>query len=189
MNKRQQNIGTLRTIFLIGFSGSGKSTVGPLLARRLNAEFIDTDTVIEEQAGRTIAHIFAVDGEAAFRSLETDLIRQLAGNPPSVRVIALGGGAFQNPGNRELIAASGITVYLQCTAREIYRRLKHAGDRPLLNARSGPVTMETITGLLATRREAYRMADLTVATSSRTAAEAAEMIETRIRKRYGTHQS
>jgi len=189
VNKRQQNIGTVRTIFLIGFSGSGKSTVGPLLAQRLNAEFIDTDTLIEEQTGRTIAQIFAADGEVAFRSLETDLICQMAGNVPSVRVIALGGGAFQSPGNRELISASGVTVYLQCAVRELYRRLKSATDRPLLNARSGPVTIETIAGLLATRRKAYRMADLTVATSSRTAAEAAEMIETRIRKRYGTHQS
>jgi shikimate kinase len=123
----------LRRIVLTGFMGSGKSTVGPLLARRLGWSFLDVDEVIEAEAGLTIAEIFARHGEAAFRDREQATIASLAGGDSLV--LALGGGAIEHPATlTRLVAAPGtLLVHLQV---ELATALSRCGGgkqtRPLL---------------------------------------------------------
>lgn len=173
-------------IWLIGFSGSGKSTVGPELARLLRLRFVDTDAEIERIAGRSIADIFAKYGELRFRKMESQVIRKVAqANKPTV--VALGGGAFQSPVNRAIILKSGTTVYLRTSVRIIYRRLSSQTDRPLLQVR--PVKGETlrearfrrIKEMISKREQQYRTADINVSTSSKKPTEVARIISQKAR--------
>lgn len=175
-------------VFLIGFSGCGKSTIGPRLARRLKARFYDTDAMIEQQTARKINEIFREDGEAWFREQELETVRQLVCGSQR-KVIALGGGAFGNRTNRALIRRSGVVVYLSCSVRELYRRLQHLSDRPLLNGR--PAAGETmrqaklrkIADLLENREDAYRQAHLRVSTADKTVTECVAQVYRKV-KRY-----
>jgi shikimate kinase len=134
-------------LVVTGFMGTGKSTIGQLAAARLGLAFVDTDTEIEKQAGRTIADIFAQDGEPAFRQLEAEICVRIAGQ--SGQVVATGGGALLNPQIREAFTASGLVVCLTCDLDEIIRRVGNDPARPLftvdrdqlakrLAARTGP---------------------------------------------------
>ena len=122
----------LRRIVLTGFMGSGKSTVGPLLARRLGWSFLDVDEVIEAEAGLTIAEIFARHGEAAFRDREQATIASLAGGDSLV--LALGGGAIEHPATlTRLVTAPGtLLVHLQVELATALSRCGGARTRPLL---------------------------------------------------------
>ena len=117
-------------IVLVGLPGSGKSTVGRQLARRLNLSFTDSDHVIEQRIGCSIRDFFEREGEAAFRDIEQsvlhDLTEGLAG------VLATGGGAVLRPANRERLRESGQVIYLRSTPEEVFRRVRHDGNRPLL---------------------------------------------------------
>jgi shikimate kinase len=104
-----------RRIILTGFMGSGKSTVGPLLAARLGWQFLDADSVLETEAGLTIAEIFAHRGEAAFRDIEHSTIARLASSDSLV--LALGGGAIERPQTRELLLASPGTLLVHLEVR------------------------------------------------------------------------
>lgn len=120
-------------LYLVGFMGSGKSTVGRALADQLGWYFSDIDSEIEQQEGRTIADIFARHGEAWFRGIESDALRRRAssieaGNP---YVVAVGGGACVQPGNWQAITNSGITIWLQCSLNRIRRRVFDDATRPL----------------------------------------------------------
>lgn len=142
-------------IFLAGFMGCGKSTIGPLLGGRLGWPFVDLDTEIERRAGRSIPEIFAQEGEAAFRDREHEALREqaelgLAGQP---RVVALGGGAFAYARNRGLLNEVGVTVWLDADADTLWNRVRLEAHRPLARDRAA---FET---LLASRREAYALAD------------------------------
>jgi shikimate kinase len=117
-------------IVLVGMPGSGKSTVGRQLARRLAFSFVDSDHVIEQRAGCSIPDYFAREGEAAFRDLEEAVIADLTQRPSGV--IATGGGAVLRPVNRERLRAAGQVIYLRSTPEEIFRRLRHDTNRPLL---------------------------------------------------------
>ena len=108
-------------IFLTGFSGSGKSTIGPLLANSLGYEFIDLDQMIEKQAGKTITLIFAENGEEYFRKLEFHALEGVV--EQTNLVISLGGGVLQNDRSYELIKATGTLVYLKSPARTLAKRL------------------------------------------------------------------
>jgi shikimate kinase len=110
--------------------GSGKSTVGRQLARRLGLPFTDTDHAIEQLAGCSIREFFDREGEAAFRDIEEEVIRELGNGPAGV--LATGGGAVLRPANRERLRAAGHTIYLRSTPEEIFRRLRHDTNRPLL---------------------------------------------------------
>ena len=159
--------GSHTKIFLIGFSGCGKSTIGPRLAHRLNLDFHDTDLLIEKRFRKTIVQIFKQQGETRFRELEAEIIQSLSGrNKPMI--VALGGGAFQKKTNRDLIANAGVSVYLSCSACELTRRLRHATDRPLV---SGKKMNERIKSLLKRRIHNYRKADLICSTSERSVSE------------------
>ena len=125
---------TLPAVALVGFMGAGKTTVGELLAVRIGWRFVDLDRVIEAREGRSVPEIFAKDGEARFRQLEDLALSEILSNLRSERlVIALGGGAFMNPGIRSRLEASGVTaVWLHADAAELYRRCEHpATERPL----------------------------------------------------------
>lgn len=117
-------------IALVGMPGSGKSTVGRHLARQLGAAFVDTDAEIERRIGMPIRDYFAAHGEAAFRDIEEAVVDEVTQGPPAV--IATGGGAVLRPANREALHARTQVFYLRSSADELYRRLRHDTQRPLL---------------------------------------------------------
>ncbi|MCE3272532.1 MAG: shikimate kinase [Ramlibacter sp.] len=110
--------------------GSGKSTVGRQLSRRLRLPFFDSDHLIEEHLGCTIKDFFAREGEAAFRDVEERVIRDAMQGPPSV--VATGGGAVLREANRRQLRDAGKVIYLRSSPEELYRRLRHDRIRPLL---------------------------------------------------------
>jgi shikimate kinase len=145
-------------VYLVGFMGSGKSTVGKLLAQRLGWEFVDLDDEIERRAGRKIADIFSTDGEPAFRELEHQAVAgqvelTKARRP---RVVALGGGAFVAKRNRELLATAGLSIYLECPEDILWERIRAERHRPLAQDRA------RFQALCEQRRSEYQKADLRV---------------------------
>ena len=120
-------------LFLCGFMGSGKSTIGPALAHELGWDFIDLDSEIEAEHQTTIAEIFRTRGEPEFRRIETEAIRSLiakiARGAPAV--VALGGGAFVQQAIYEMLEVNGVTVWLDCPFETIERRLDDKSSRPL----------------------------------------------------------
>lgn len=139
-------------VFLIGFMGSGKSTVGRFLARELEMPFVDLDAAIESREGRRVTELFAERGEAAFRAMETDVLASLQDAEPSL--VACGGGIVLSARNRELLGSLGCVVYLEVTAGEALARIGDVEGRPLLAA-GGPHVAAT---LLAAREGLYRSA-------------------------------
>jgi len=158
-------------IVITGFMGTGKSSVGRLVAERLGRRFVDMDLLIEEREGRSIAEIFATEGEPYFRALERDLCRELAAQ--SDLVIATGGGALIDPVNREVMGRSGVLFCLRCSPDEILRRLALAEDRPLLDVED---RRQRIEALLAQRREAYAQIPYQIETTGRTIEQVAEEV-------------
>lgn len=157
-------------LYLSGFMGAGKSTVGPLLADRLQRPFIDLDTQIELASGRSIAQIFADDGEHIFRQLEQRALRGL--NVESPAVVGLGGGTAIDPENRAFARANGTLVTLQVSSKVVLSRLDAAStDRPLLQ---GDSAAEDVERLLSTREAAYADADVQVDTDGLTPAAVAD---------------
>lgn len=123
-----------RLIFLVGFMGCGKTTVGQALARRLGWQFVDLDDLIEARTSRSIVQIFADEGEPTFRRIEHELLSEtLAASADRLpRVIALGGGTFAQIQNLELIRKEGgLTVWLRCPVEELRRRCAGITNRPL----------------------------------------------------------
>lgn len=139
------------SIVLVGFMGSGKTSVGLRLSYRLHRPVEDTDKLIERQEGRTVSDIFAAEGEAYFRSLETKLLRELA-ETDWPRIYSVGGGTPVQPCNRELLRSLGTVVYLRVRPETVYERLKGDTTRPLLQC-SDPLAQ--IREMLESRREAY----------------------------------
>ena len=115
---------------LVGMPGSGKSTVGRHLARRLGLPFFDSDHLIEQRLGCSIRDYFAREGEAAFRDVEQEVLASLARGPSAV--VATGGGAVLREANRRCLREAGQVIYLRSTPEELYRRVKHDTARPLL---------------------------------------------------------
>jgi len=117
-------------ISLIGLPGSGKSTVGRQLARRLQLPFFDSDHVIEQQIGCSIREYFEREGEDRFRDVEESVIDQLTQNPKCV--LSTGGGVVLRPANRNHLRERGQVIYLNSSPDELFRRLRHDVNRPLL---------------------------------------------------------
>jgi shikimate kinase/3-dehydroquinate synthase len=161
-------------LFLTGFSGTGKSAVGPLVAQRLGLPFVDLDALIVERAGRPVPEIFRDEGEGRFRALERALLRELADGPPAV--VSTGGGAIVDPENQALMAQRGLIVCLEASPETIVQRLRTAqegntlSERPLL-ASADP--LERVRALKAARQPAYARADWTVHTDRLTPQEVA----------------
>ncbi len=143
---------SVKNIFLTGFMGCGKTTVGRLLAARLRRTFIDTDQYISAAKGISIAEIFAVEGEAAFRTMEQQLLRELAAKEGMV--IATGGKMLLDPAGVGLVEQNGIVVCLCAEPQEILRRVLQDGEdfRPLL---VGENPLGRIKTLLKERHTAY----------------------------------
>ncbi len=158
-----------RNIILTGFMGTGKTTIGRLMAERLRREFVDMDAVIEERAGKSIPQIFQEEGEEAFRALERELCRELAAR--SGLVIATGGGALVDPENRAILGATGDIICLRATPDVIMSRVGTSTNRPKLD---GSDRRERIEALLGERAPAYDAIPLQLDTSKLSVTEAVE---------------
>ncbi|HEX3905502.1 MAG TPA: shikimate kinase [Polyangia bacterium] len=159
-------------IFLIGFMGSGKTTVGKLVAERSGWAFADLDDLVVRAAGLTVAEIFAREGEEGFRRRETEAVRAATAGRRSV--VATGGGAACREENLALMLSSGRVVALAVSAAEAVRRTGSRSGRPLLDGSADPLAAAT--ALLAARQPFYRRAHLRVETDGRTLAEVADEI-------------
>jgi shikimate kinase len=135
---------------LVGLPGSGKSTIGRRLAKALGVSLLDTDAAIEERTGRSIADIFAIDGEREFRRIEEEVVRAALADHDGV--VSLGGGAVTSPGVCEALAGHTV-IYLEISAREGVRRTGGNTVRPLL---AGPDRAEKFRTLMAKRIPLYR---------------------------------
>ena len=154
-----------RNIILIGPMGSGKSTIGNIIARRLHREFEDSDHFIEERTGVDIARIFDVEGEQGFRDRESNALKELLGE--NGRVIATGGGSILREENRQLLKQKGYIIFLDTSVNQQMHRLRRDKKRPLLQTDN---PRERLEALLAERRPIYLdLADLAVKTDKRVA--------------------
>jgi shikimate kinase len=171
---------TRRHVILVGLPGSGKTTVGRLAAAALAAPFVDLDDAIEGRAGKSVARVFAEDGEAVFRALERELGEAALLGPPAV--VAPGGGFFAGEVTRSLARGSGLVVYLETDPAEAAARLGGAAGRPLL---AGGLTGSRLAALLAEREAAYRQAECTIPTDGRSAADVAGAVVSLARDRAG----
>lgn len=169
------------SLFLIGYRGTGKTTVGALAAERLGWRFVDADALLQQRAGRSIAEIFAAGGEPAFRELEQQIVAELAQRQD--HVIALGGGAVLRQANRDaLAAADGVVVWLtasaDCLAQRLAQDAATAAQRPALTGQSPEAEIAT---LLGEREPLYRQcAAWAVDTQGRSPAEIAADILKRL---------
>jgi shikimate kinase len=130
MPENAQQRPAAENIVLIGFMGSGKSSIGRIIARRLRFQFLDTDRLIEERARMTIPEIFERHGEPHFRERETAVLESLLG--VKRHVFATGGGIVTQPRNVEILRQLGLVVLLKADPEEIFRRVSRNADRPLL---------------------------------------------------------
>lgn len=149
--------------------GSGKSTIGPILANALGWDFVDIDRDIERTADQKIVDIFATKGEQAFRTLEHNVLRDLVSRDECV--VSLGGGTLTTEENFEFIRRNGIIVYLQLSPDRIIQRVRHRTDRPLLkddegNPLEGEELQKRIDELLETREGYYSKADIIIPADS-----------------------
>jgi len=146
-----------RSVVLVGMMGAGKSSIGRRLAERFGIAFADADAEIETAAGMSIPDIFAIYGEAYFRSGETRVIARLLDGGP--QVLATGGGAFMNRDTRAAIAAKGISIWLNAEFDVLMRRIKRRHNRPLLKSDEAG---ETLRRLIAERYPVYAQAEITI---------------------------
>ena len=168
-------------LFLTGYRGSGKSTVAPLIAGLVDGDWVDVDDLVELSAEKPISQIFAEGGESEFRQLEHDGIKSVAGptNDGSPLIISLGGGAITFENNRELIAASGKTVYLRGSVDTLWERINSdpisGNQRPNLTDQGGRAEVQK---MLDARSEIYESnSDFQIDIDSLTPAEiAAEIV-------------
>ena len=175
--------GSIQCVFLVGFMGAGKSTVGRALADRLNWFFEDLDERIERREQRSVPEIFRTLGEPAFRQAETAALKEVLEElrSGSARVVALGGGAFAQPANVELLQAAGVpTVFLDAPVEELWRRCclqanQTGGGRPLLQS------VAQFAKLYDGRRSSYSQAALKVNTGQRTVEAVADEIAVKLR--------
>jgi len=158
-------------IALIGFMGVGKSSVGRLVAAQLHFEFVDTDEMIEQRAGKMIDEIFAQQGEAAFREMERQLLVEM--KDWRRRVIATGGGMAANEANLASLKEHALTVCLWASLNAIWTRVRHQSHRPLLR---DPAPQERIRTLLEERAPIYRQADVLVNSEMRSVKEVAHQV-------------
>ena len=161
----------VRNLALVGFMGTGKSSVGHLVAEELGFAFLDTDALIESRTGKTITDIFAQAGETVFRQLEGDVVAGLAAQDRAV--ISTGGGLVMDPANLASLKTHALVVCLWASPETIFYRTSHQHHRPLLQE---PDPLSKIRTLLAQREAAYKKADVLVNTESRSMKEVAQQV-------------
>ncbi len=167
-----------QNIYLIGFMGSGKSTVGPLLAKETNRAFFDTDKWIVNQTDKTIPEIFAQNGEEYFREKERAAI-QFASQLEDF-VVSVGGGAVMDTRNWLALKSSGLIIYLKCDVESILERVKNDLNRPLLSKSENK--REKIETLLNQRASTYEQADLIIDVTNLSPESVVQKIVQEIRK-------
>lgn len=162
-----------RRVFLTGFMGAGKTTVGKVLAQKLGWSFYDLDDLVEQREQRSVARIFDESGENAFRQLESSALAELLQRSEGGYVAALGGGAFVQADNRRLLEQAGaITILLRAPVEELQRRCQAGGaSRPLAGNK------DRFEQLFAARQQAYALCPLQVETLGKSADAVAEEIE------------
>jgi shikimate kinase len=156
----------VNNLVLVGFSASGKTTIGRILSRRLRLRFVDTDRYIEQSTGRTIPDIFREDGEEAFRQMERDAIVEIAGG--RFQVISTGGGAFLSSENQEVLREGNLVVHLRVRPETVMERIKSshgARPRPLLQVED---PLGRIREMMADRKPAYAQAHIALDVDDRT---------------------
>lgn len=153
----------MKTIVLTGMMGSGKSTIGKLLADKLNLEFVDIDTFIEKKENITISEIFKLKGENYFRQVEKETIQTIFKSQNLV--ISLGGGAFENDETRKFLIKNSCVLYLKTSPEIIFQRIKNNNERPLL---CGNISVEKITEILSKREKNYETASNIITTDNKT---------------------
>lgn len=162
-----------KNIVLIGFMGSGKSTVGIGLSYKLQRTLTDTDKMIEKQEGKSISEIFAQEGEPYFRERETELLKRLK-QEKTRQIFSVGGGTPLRKENRKLLRELGVVVYLKVSPETVYERLKGDATRPLLQ---GDNPMERIRALLYEREDIYKeAADIVIVTDDKKPAQIVDAI-------------
>ena len=161
----------LVNIALIGFMGTGKTSVGRLVAEQLHFEYLDTDEIIQANTGRSITDIFTKDGEPAFRALEQQVVGELAGREKTV--ISTGGGLPVNPENLASLKSHALVVSLWSSPEKIWERVRHQSHRPLLHDKD---PQAKIRELLAAREPFYKQADVLLNTDLRSVREVAQQV-------------
>lgn len=168
-----------KNLVLIGFMGSGKSSVGMKLAERLNRRFVDMDREIEKICGMSVSDLFRRYGELRFRSEEKLMAQKLAGQ--SGLVIATGGGVVLGEGNLDALRENGVVITLAAAPENIYQRVnRKKGSRPLLKKN---LTVEDIEEMLASRQALYQQAELIIDTSNKKINEVVDEIINYLRSR------
>lgn len=155
-------------IYLAGFMGAGKTTVGRILASRLNRPFVDLDDEIARAEGMPIAEIFRTAGEARFRDAETHRLEEVART--SGQVVALGGGALESESNRNILSRSGIVIWLQVSFPRVLERIAHDGSRPMFH------NEEQLARLFEARLAMYELARVHVDTDDCTPEDVTEEV-------------
>ena len=159
-------------IYLIGFMGTGKTTISHKLQEMTGAKEVDMDAWIVKKNDMSINDMFDKFGETYFRDRETDAVREIAGTAPAI--VSCGGGAVLRQENTQMMKNSGRIVLLTATPETVYERVKNSTDRPLLN---GHMNVEYIASLMEKRRELYaRACDISVATDGKKPSQIAEEI-------------
>ena len=152
-----------KNIYLIGLMGSGKTTLGKILSKKLDKNFYDSDHVIEEKLGVDVPMIFEYEGEAGFREREKDILRELV-NKQNI-VLATGGGIILSKSNRDLLSENGIVIYLKSNQKDLIKRMKNDKTRPLL--KNGNIE-EMIKKLCKEREPLYEeIADFEIVTKNK----------------------
>ncbi len=163
-----------KNIFLVGFMGSGKSTVGKILAQKLNKRFLDIDTLIEEKEGKSIRDIFKTKGEKYFRKKEKEEIEHIVQKKGFI--VSTGGGLGADIENMEKMKRNGTVIWLDVSLEEILKRCGNDKNRPLLNQ-----PIENIKKLFEKRKDVYSKADIRIIAENKTPEEIAEEILERLK--------
>jgi XRE family aerobic/anaerobic benzoate catabolism transcriptional regulator len=173
LNSRQNGIASRKSIALIGLRGAGKSTIGPVLAKRLKTQFVELDKWIERAAGLAIGEIFTTHGESYYRRLEREALNNVFAQTESC-VLAPGGSIVTDPESWELIKRRCFTVWLHATPDEFMRRMHKQGDTRAMQGR--PAAMDELKALLARREPLYSESQVTIKTTSKSLDKVIEQI-------------
>jgi len=156
-----EKIKSKQSIFLIGFMGSGKTTIGKILAKKMEYSFLDTDKIIEQEEGISVSKIFEQFGEKYFRNLEKLVLKRIVKNNVN-QVVATGGGMSCNQHNINVMKENGKIVFLELDKKSILNRLKNAKQkRPILDNLSEKELLNRIDFLLTKRMKYYAQSDIT----------------------------
>ena len=173
----QQPVKKRPNIVLVGFMGTGKTSIGRRISSQLRMRYVDTDEIVERDNRRRISDIFAEDGEAVFRELESEAVRKVS--KLHNHVISTGGGVVLKEANMTELKRNGVIFCLTATAEEIYKRVGHQIHRPLLQ---DPDPLAKIQSMLADRRPYYAKSDHMISTTGRSFGEIITHIKRTFRK-------